>query len=82
MIAFQSQVMYVPRFLGFLVGLAIVGVGVALITFRAPLTTGLNRLYAALPGRFQYPHWWVAFFGSLVCGFGSVIAILSVLFGR
>ncbi len=71
-----------PRLLGTLIGLAIVGVGVALVAYRTPLTTGLNRLYAALPGRFQYPHWFAAFFGGLTCAFGAVITVLSLILGH
>lgn len=37
------------------IGLAIALVGLGLATFGQPLIVILNRLYTAMPGRFQYP---------------------------
>lgn len=81
-LAFQEQVEYAPRLLGTLIGLAVLVLGVAVITTSGRLTKGLNTMYAALPGRFQYPPRFVALFGAVMCAFGGVVAILSVIFGH
>jgi hypothetical protein len=81
-LAFQGQVEYVPRVLGTLIGLAILVGGVVLIKLSGPLTKGLNTMYRALPGRFQYPPRFVALFGAVVCAFGGIVAILSMIRGR
>jgi hypothetical protein len=81
-IAFQSQVEHVPRLVGSLIGFAIVILGAALITLSMRLTRGLNVMYAQLPGHFQYPPWFVRAFGGVVCAFGLVILILSLILGQ
>ena len=81
-LAFQAHVGYVPRVLGTLIGLAILVAGVALVKVSGPLTKALNTMYAALPARFQYPPWFVASFGVVVCAFGGILAILSVILGH
>jgi hypothetical protein len=39
-------------------------------------------MYAQLPGHFQYPPWFVRAFGGVVCAFGLVILILSLILGQ
>jgi hypothetical protein len=56
--------------------------GIALFLVRSGMTDALNRLYRGLPGRFQYPPWFITVFAAVVVVFGAAVAILSALFGR
>jgi hypothetical protein len=82
LVAFQSHVTHVPRFLGALVGFGIVILGFALTKLGGRLTRVLNGLYANLPGHFQYPQWFIALFGTIALVFGAVIVILSLTLGQ
>lgn len=65
------------------VGLAFVVAGAAISRYGAPVIVALNKYYARLPGRFQYPPWWHRLFGTIVVGFGLLIALVGgVLAGR
>lgn len=64
-----------------IVGFAVAVAGVVFIVTSRYLTPGLNRLYASLPGRFQYPRWFVPLFGTVLVVFGLVVAAISLAFG-
>lgn len=61
------------------IGLGFIGSGLAVIRFGGPAFVGLNKMYARLPGRWQYPAWWHRFIGALIVGFGLLFAIAGVL---
>jgi hypothetical protein len=61
------------------IGLAFIGIGLAIIRLGGPVFVGLNKMYAQLPGRWQYPAWWHRFLGALIVGFGLLFAIAGVL---
>ena len=64
------------------IGAAVVLAGVALWIASGPITRSLNKLYAALPGRFQYPHWWVRMIAALFFVFGLVTIGIAILASR
>lgn len=64
---------------GFGVGL----IGVVIWLYGRYLTVGMNKLYAALPGRFRYPNWWHRAVGGFFIAFGVLIlAVGAALAGR
>lgn len=64
-------------------GVAFVLAGAAIIRFGASAIASLNRMYARLPGGFQYPAWWHRLFGAIVVGFGLLVAVVGgTLAGR
>jgi hypothetical protein len=65
------------------VGLGFVIAGGAIARYGAPAIMALNRIYARLPGRFQYPPWWHRLFGAMFVALGVLIAAVGgVLAGR
>jgi len=65
------------------VGLVIAVAGAAIVRFGAPAIVALNKTYARLPGRFQYPLWWHRLLGGMFVVFGVLIASVGgVLAGR
>jgi threonine/homoserine/homoserine lactone efflux protein len=62
-----------------LLGLGLVAAGVWFMRFGASITTALNRDYARLPFRFQYPRWWHRFMGAFFVAIGLLVAIAGVL---
>jgi len=62
-----------------LLGLGIVAAGVWFMRFGDSITTALNRDYARLPLRFQYPPWWHRFMGALFVAIGLLVAIAGVM---
>ena len=65
------------------VGFGIALIGLAIWLFGKYLTGGLNKLYAALPGRFQYPTWWPRAVGGFFIAFGVLIlAVGAAAAGR
>jgi hypothetical protein len=43
------------------------------------LTTGLNKLYVRMPGKFQYPSWFHRLFGGIFFAFGIVFVLAGLL---
>ena len=65
------------------VGVGIALVGVVIWLFGSHVTTGLNRIYGKLPGRFQYPRWWHRLLGGFLIAFGVLIlSVGAALAGR
>lgn len=61
------------------IGIGFVIFGVAIIRFGDPVLGALNKVYARLPGHWQYPAWWHRFLGALIVGFGLLVAVTGVL---
>jgi hypothetical protein len=61
------------------IGLAIALVGLGLAIFGQPLIAVLNRLYAAMPGRFRYPVWWHRLMGAVFVVVGLLIAGVGLI---
>jgi hypothetical protein len=61
------------------IGLAIALVGLGLAIFGRPLIIVLNRLYAAMPGRFRYPVWWHRLVGAVFLLVGLLIAGVGLI---
>jgi len=57
------------------IGLGFIGIGVALMLVGGGVISQLNRVYAALPGKFQYPPWWHRLIGGMICCFGLIVAV-------
>jgi len=57
-----------------IVGFGVATVGALLVVASGPLRTGLNKLYGSLPGRFQYPRWFVPLCGAFLVIFGLLVA--------
>ena len=55
-------------------------VGVGIFKFGRPLTVYSNKVYARLPGSFQYPAWYHRLFGATVCAFGLIIVAVALAF--
>ena len=64
-----------------IIGFGVTGVGAFVIVVGRRLTSGMNRLYAALPGNFRYPDWFIPLIGTLVAIFGLLVAGLALAFG-
>lgn len=64
------------------IGLGLIGIGAALMLVGGAVISRLNRLYAALPGKFQYPRWWHRFIGGIICGFGLIVAVVGGVLAR
>jgi hypothetical protein len=65
------------------VGLAFMVAGGAIARYGAPAIVALNKTYARLPGRFQYPPWWHRLLGAMFAAFGLLIAVVGgILAGR
>jgi uncharacterized BrkB/YihY/UPF0761 family membrane protein len=64
------------------IGAGVVLAGLALWIASGPITRSLNKLYAALPGRFQYPDWWVKMIAAFFFVFGLVMIGIAILAGR
>jgi hypothetical protein len=47
--------------------------------FGGPVFVGLNKMFARLPGRWQYPAWWHRFLGAIIVGFGLLFAVTGAL---
>src|SRR3981081_4843022 len=60
-------------------GLGFIGICVAIIRFGGPVFVGLNKMYARLPGRWEYSAWWHRFLGAIIVGFGLLFAVTGVL---
>ena len=61
------------------IALGAVGVGVALrSSWGAGLQAALNKDYARLPGKFQYPDSWHRFIGALFIAFGLLVAVVGL----
>jgi hypothetical protein len=60
-----------------IIGACIVCGGVLLLFLGKRLTSGLNRLYATLPGRMKYPPWFALLLGWIFIGFGLLVAVLG-----
>lgn len=71
-----------PRLLVIAIGLVVVAVGVAQIKFRRPVTLALNRLYAQLPGKWQYPRWWLPAVGAFFVLMGALTVAVGLAVGR
>jgi hypothetical protein len=71
-----------PRLLVIAIGLVVVAVGAAQIKFRRPVTLALNRLYAQLPGKWQYPRWWLPAVGAFFVLGGALTLALGLAVGR
>jgi hypothetical protein len=67
------------KLVALVVGLAIVLAGLGLATFGQPLIVNLNKLYGAMPGRFQYPVWWHRLVGALIAVVGLLIAAVGLI---
>jgi len=63
-------------------GVALIAVGVGLIRFGGRLTGAFNKVYARLPGRFQYPSWWHRLIGGFFCALGLLGVVLGLAFAR
>jgi len=61
-------------------GVPFIAVGVAIIKFGRPWIDFSNRVYARLPGRFQYPSWYHYLFGTICCAFGLLIIVVALVF--
>lgn len=76
-------VIWTTKLMAVFLGLIPVAIGVGFIRLGAPLIALLNKLYARLPGRFQYPRWWHRLVGGLFVAIGLLIAIPgAILAGR
>ena len=64
------------------VGLGLIGIGTALMLFGEGVISTLNRMYAVLPGKFQYPFWWHRVIGGIVGGFGLIVAVVGGVTAR
>jgi hypothetical protein len=73
---------HLPRLAGLGAGLVVMLVGVALMLFHERLTRAFNALYAELPGKFQYPRWFVRTLGALFTTFGVALLVASAVLGR
>jgi hypothetical protein len=62
-----------------IVGLAIALAGLGLATFGQVLIVNLNKLYGAMPGRFQYPIWWHKVVGAVIGVIGLLIAVVGLI---
>jgi hypothetical protein len=71
-----------PRFAGVEVGIAVLLVGVALMLFHERLTRAFNALYAELPGKFQYPRWFVRTLGVIFTTVGVAVVVASAAPGH
>lgn len=66
---------WAAKLVAIVIGVGFIGAGVALMLFGEGVVPMLNRMYAVLPGRFQYPLWWHRFTGGIICGFGLIVAV-------
>ncbi len=73
-------VMWIAKMVPLLIGLGTLAVGVGMIRFGAPIVLSLNKLYARLPGRFQYPLWWHRLVGGMFVAAGLLFAVVGVVF--
>jgi len=72
-----------PKFGALLIALVFCATGLWSMRFGGAITAALNKDYARLPLKFQYPSWWHRFIGWLFVGFGLLTAIVGlVLAGR
>ena len=62
------------------IGLAIGLVGLVVTYFGKPVVIALNKLYARLPGRWQYPPWWHRLIGGIFVGIGLLTVVLGAVF--
>jgi len=62
-----------------LIGVGVVAAGIWFMRFGDSITTSLNRDYARLPFRFQYPTWWHRFMGAFFVAIGLLVAIAGVM---
>ena len=68
------------RILALAVGAGVMILGALLFSeLGSRLTTGLNKLYVRLPGRFQYPAWFHRLFGGIFFAFGLVFVLAGLL---
>ena len=70
------------KLLALLIGAGICAVGFWMMRFGEPIITALNRGYARLPFKFQYPLWWHRFTGALFVGIGLLFAIAGLVFAQ
>lgn len=61
------------------IGLAFVLIGIGFARFGGPVIVALNRDYARMPGRFQYPAMRHRFMGAVILGFGVLIAVVGFI---
>jgi hypothetical protein len=73
---------HLPRMAGVGLGLAVTLMGVILIVFDKRLTRALNAFYGELPGKFQYPRWFVCVLGVIFVTFGVALMALSAALGH
>jgi hypothetical protein len=62
-----------------LIGLGVVAAGVLFMRFGDSVTTALNRDYARMPFKFQYPPWWHRLTGALFVVIGLLVAVMGVM---
>lgn len=76
----QDYAYALPPWLAVLSGLLVTLLGIGTLLLRRPITSGLNRMYGALPGGLRYPQWWFRMLGTALTGFGLLVTGLSLFF--
>ncbi len=63
------------------IGLFVLAGGIWFYRFGDSVITALNRDYARLPFKFQYPSWWHRFMGGMFVAFGLLSVTVGIVFG-
>lgn len=73
---------WAAKLVAIVIGVGLIGAGAALVLFGEGVIYRLNRMYAVLPGKYQYPLWWHRFIGGIICGFGLIVAVVGGVLAR